>query len=154
MINSLFQRNEYKAIVANYLEESIDFLFEKNQEFAIACTTKHLNFDPPLPSNILESFGENVLFMLVGYTYETARIEDGFFYFEAGFGENNFGSVVSMPILAIKQIYVGDQIIAINIAEPEDHIMDSGKNQQEDSGASKSMEALLSNPKNKRFLKK
>jgi hypothetical protein len=153
MTNSLFQTHEYQAIVISYLEETIDFLFEKNQEFSIACATHHLTFDPPLPENILDGFGERVLFTLVGYTYETARIEDGYFYFEAGFGDSNFGSVVSMPILAIKQIYVGDHIIAINMTNP---VIERGKKleKDKDGGASKSMEALLNNPKNKRFLKK
>ena len=148
----LFQTPAYQKLITSHLEQTIQFLFDNNQEFAIACETKYLLFEPELPQNISEGFGESVLFILTGYTYETAKLEDGHFSFEAGFGEENFGSYVTLPLLAIKQIFVGEYPITINISEPEEAPGEAGSTQEADSN--KSMEALLSNPENKKLLQK
>ncbi len=149
MTINLFQTPEYKALMEEHIEKTIGYLFNKNQEFALACEIKHVSFTPELPSEIKETFNETVLFVLSGYTYETAKLEEGYFYFEAGFGPDNFGSTVAVPILAIKQVSVGDDHpIVLNLAE---HI-----SKEEVSKVSKksSMEALLNNPENKKLLKK
>ena len=148
MTINLFQTPEYKKLMEEHIEKTIAYLFHKNQEFALACEIKHVTFTPALPSEIKETFNETVLFVLSGYTYETAKLENGYFYFEAGFGSDNFGSTVAVPILAIKQLFVDDHPIVLNLAE---HI-----SKEEVSKVSKetSMEALLNNPKNKKLLKK
>ena len=151
MNTELFQTPAYQELISSHLDKTIQFLFENNQEFALACETKFLQFDPELPQEISDSFGESVLFILTGYTYETAQLGDGYFSFEAGFGEENFGSLVTLPILAIKQIFVGEYPIAINISEPAVH---PNEEESAEAGSSKSMEALLSNPENKKLLKK
>jgi hypothetical protein len=145
----LFQTPAYQELISSHLEQTIGFLFENNQEFALACETKFLHFDPELPHSISESFGESVLFILTGYTFETAKLEEGYFSFEAGFGDENFGSFVTLPLLAVKQIFVGEYPIAINISEP----IDPSK-QAAEADSNKSMEALLNNPENKKLLKK
>jgi len=145
----LFQTPAYQELISSHLEQTIGFLFENNQEFALACETKFLHFDPELPHDISEGFGESVLFILTGYTFETAKLEDGYFTFEAGFGDENFGSFVTLPLLAIKQIFVGEYPIAINISEPTKR-----SKQEAEADSSKSMEALLSNPENIKLLKK
>jgi hypothetical protein len=147
----IFQTPAYRELITSHLEKTIQFLFEKNQEFALACQTKFLHFEPELPKEISDSFGESVLFILTGYTYETALLSEGNFSFEAGFGEENFGSLVTLPLLAIKQIFVGEYPIAINISEPEES---TAAESEIDAGSNKSMEALLSNPENKKLLKK
>ncbi|MCD6212980.1 MAG: hypothetical protein J7J02_08360 [Sulfurovum sp.] len=148
MTINLFQTSEYKKLMEEHIEKTIGYLFNKNQEFSLACEIKHVSFTPELPSGIKETFNETVLFVLSGYTYETAKLEEGYFYFEAGFGADNFGSTVTVPLLAIKQVFVGDHPIVLNLAE---HI-----NKEEVSKVSKksSMEALLNNPENKKLLKK
>jgi len=148
MTINLFQTSEYKKLMEEHIEKTIGYLFNKNQEFSLACEIKHVSFTPELPSEIKETFNETVLFVLSGYTYETAKLEEGYFYFEAGFGADNFGSTVTVPLLAIKQVFVGDHPIVLNLAE---HI-----NKEEVSKVSKksSMEALLNNPENKKLLKK
>jgi hypothetical protein len=128
-----------------HLEKTIGYLFQKDQEFALACEIKYVQFDPELPSSIKESFNETVLFIISGYAYESAKLEEGYFSFEAGFGSENFGSVVTMPLLAIKQVFVGDNPIVFNLAHPFEKKKASTKN---------SMEALLNNPENKKLLKK
>ena len=145
MIINLFQTPEYRTLMEEHLEKTISYLFNKNQEFALACEIKHLHFNPELPSSIKEAFKDTVLFVLSGYTYETAKLDAGYFSFEAGFGSENFGSTVTVPLLAIKQLSVGDHPIVLNLAHPIDKEQVSKKS---------SMEALLNNPENKKLLKK
>jgi len=151
MQTDLFQTPAYRELISSHLEKTILFLFESDQEFALACETEFLLFEPELPQEITDSFGESVLFILTGYTYETAKLDEEYFSFEAGFGEENFGSLVTLPLLAIKQIFVGEYPITINISEPADP---NEKEKHSEIDSSKSMEALLSNPENKKLLKK
>jgi len=67
------------------------------------------------------------------------------------FGDENFGSLVTVPLLAIKQIFVGEYPITINVSEPSE-ATEMSKPSEVDS--SKSMEALLNNPENKKLLQK
>lgn len=145
MTINLFQTSEYRNIMEEHLIKTIHYLFEKDQEFAIACQIKHLSFSPELPEAIKETFKDTVLFILSGYTYQSAKMEEKIFTFEAGFGNENFGSRVSVPLLAIKQLFVGETLVTINLAD----LPYKPDNAQKDS-----MEALLSNPKNKMLLKK
>ncbi len=144
MTINLFQTPEYKALMREHIFNTIAYLFSKDQEFAIACEVKHIRFDPPLPQDILENFNDTVLFVLSGYTYESALLENELFSFEAGFGSENFGSQVSMPLLAIKQVIVGEHPIVLNLAHPTPASKHSKKS---------SMEALLNNPENQKLLK-
>ena len=145
MTINLFQTPEYRSLMQDHIEKTIGYMFEKNQEFAIACEIKHVHFTPELPESIKETFNDTVLFIVSGYTFETAKLEAGILYFEAGFGDDNFGSTVAVPLLAIKQLFVGDNPIVLNLAHPADNKETSSKN---------SMEALLNNPENKKLLKK
>lgn len=118
MTINLFQTPEYRTLIQTHIFQTIDYLFQKNQEFALACEVKYITFNPELPSEIKESFEDTVLFILSGYTFESAQLEKNHFLFEAGFGSENFGSTVSVPLLAVKQIFVGDNPIVINLASP------------------------------------
>ncbi|HFQ60695.1 MAG TPA: hypothetical protein ENK39_00150, partial [Epsilonproteobacteria bacterium] len=122
-----------------------------NQDFSIACEVKYITFMPELPTNLKETFHETVLFVLSGYTFESAGLDADYLTFEAGFGEENFGSTVSVPLLAIQQLFVGDNPIILNLAKPMSEI----EKQKETHSLSKksSMEALLNNPENKKLLK-
>ncbi len=151
MQDDLFQTPDYQELITSHLNQTIKFLFDNNQEFALACETEFLFFEPELPQEIIDSFGATVLFVITGYTYETAQIDESYFSFEAGFGEENFGSLVTLPILAIKQIFVGEYPVTINISKPS-KIVEKHKPSEADS--MKSMDALLSNPENKKLLRK
>ena len=145
MTINLFQTPEYKTLIKEHIEKSIAYLFSKDQEFAIACNIKHVTFNPELPNDIAESFQETVLFILSGYAYETSRLEKEYFIFNAGFGSEGFESTVTVPLLAIKQLIVGDHPIVFNLVELEEERKVSPEN---------SMEALMNNPENKKLLKK
>ena len=150
MTINFLQTPEYRTLIQAHIVQTIEYLFSKNQEFALACEVKYITFTPELPSNIKESFQDTVLFILSGFTFESAQLEEGHFSFEAGFGSDNFGSTVSIPLLAIKQISVGDNPIVINLANP---VKEEEKKEMSVSKKS-SMEALLNNPENKKLLKK
>ena len=147
MTINLFQTPEYKKLMQEHIYQTIEYLFQKNQEFAVACEIKHISFSPELPQSIQDSFEETVLFILSGYTFESANIDKDYFSFEAGFGDENFGSTVTIPLLCIKQVFVGDHPIVFNLAKYEGEKKESVSNKS-------SMEALLNNPENKKLLKK
>ncbi len=150
MTINLLQTPEYRTLIQSHIFETIKYLFDKNQEFALACEVKHITFTPELPSEIKDSFDDTVLFILSGFTFESAQLNEEYFSFEAGFGSENFGSTVSLPLLAIKQLFVGDNPIVINLANP---VIESEKKKEGSASKKSSMEALLNNPENKKLLK-
>jgi hypothetical protein len=79
------------------------------------------------------------------------------FIFEAGFGSENFGSVVSIPLLSILQIIIDNTAVLVNIANyrsVETQIKEIKKNDKSDiNGLENSMSSFLSNPENSKFLK-
>jgi hypothetical protein len=145
MTINLFQTPQYRSLMQTHIEQTIEYLFSKDQEFAIACEVKYVHFTPELPVSIQETFNDTVLFIISGYAFETAKLEEGYFYFDAGFGDENFEAMVTVPMLSIKQLFVGDHPIVLNLSQPETKKETSTKN---------SMEALLNNPENKKLLKK
>ena len=147
---NLLQTPEYRTLIQSHIFETINYLLSKDQEFALACEMKYVTFTPELPADIKDSFDDTVLFILSGYTFESAQLNDEYFSFEAGFGSENFGSTVSLPLLAIKQLFVGDNPIVINLADP---VIESEKKKEESASKKSSMEALLKNPENKKLLK-
>ena len=150
MTINLFQTPEYRTLIQSHILETIKYLFDKNQEFALACEVKYITFTPELPADIKDSFEDTVLFILSGFTFESAQLNEEYFSFEAGFGSENFGSTVSLPLLAIKQLFVGDNPIVINLANP---VIESEKKKEASASKKSSMEALLNNPENKKLLK-
>ena len=72
--------------------------------------------------------------------------------FEAVFGAENFGSIVSVPLLAIMQIIVDETPILINLASYKKEVKRAYKS--DESGIENSMASFLSNPENSKFLKK
>ena len=146
MTINLLQTPEYKKLMQSHIYATIEYLFSKNQEFAVACEINDVQFSPELPKEIQESFQNTVLFVLGGYTFESATIDKEYFTFEAGFGAENFGSTVTVPLLSIKQILVGEHPILFNLAKYE--------KEKRGTSTKTSMEALLSNPENKKLLKK
>ena len=142
---NLFQSPQYKTVMQEHIYNILQLLLEETGEFAVACELKYITFDPELPDHISAAFNDTVLFIISNYTLESARLDKKTFRFEAGFGEENFGSIVSMPLLAIKQIFVGDTPLVLNYASPT---------LPHDTAPKHSMEALLSNPENRKLLKK
>ena len=135
------------------IQDVIIHFFEKEQNFGILCKIEEVEFEPSLPESINSEFRQLTLFFLAGYTFETARIEDDVLVFEAGFGSDNFGSVVSVPLLSVIQIIIDETPILINLAThqektPKEEI------KIDENGVENSMASFLSNPENSKFIKK
>ncbi len=144
MLYDILQDTEFSIILKNHAIDIITYLFEKNQEFGVLVDISAVTFDPMLPEDIMQQLPEFTLFVLENYTYESAKLEESTLIFEAGFGAQNFGSVVSVPIESILQIIVDETPIFVNLTAS---IAQKPKPKN-------SMEALLSNPENRKFLKK
>lgn len=143
MIKDIIENEEYKVLVEKQIKENILFLLEKNQEFSITANIQPITFNPELPNVIKEQMHKFSLFILSNYTYTTVQIDDDFLSFEAGFGSENFGSVVKIPLHAIFQIVVGESIIYLNsVATVEKFNKDLKKN---------SFNVFKNNPNNKKF---
>ena len=147
MLYDLLQDEEFRVILKNHATSILRYLLEKDEPFAVLADTRSIRFDPELPDDIKSSFSDLTLFMIMNYTLESAHIENSDFIFEAGFGSQNFGSVVTIPIESIRQIIVDDTPIFVNLTA-------TIKKSKETSGVKSSMEALLSNPENQKLLKK
>jgi stringent starvation protein B len=138
----------YKELMKEHIYATVEYMFDKNQEFGVACETINVNFEPNLPTELRESLPEVTLFMLANYSFETANIDTDYISFEAGFGSENFGALVHIPLLAVKQIFVDEYPILINVADINESV------KEEDKEPIDSMAALLNNPENAKLLKK
>jgi hypothetical protein len=134
------------------IEDVLTHLFKEEQNFGILCKVEHLQFTPELPQDIKESFPQMTLFVLTGYTYESAQIQADALLFEAGFGAENFGSVVTVPLLSIVQVIIDEQPIFLNLASPIQEI-ETKNVEKDEKGVNNSMNAFMSNPENQKFLK-
>ena len=141
------QTSAYKELMKEHIYATVEYMFDKDQEFGVACETVNVNFEPNLPTELRESLPEVTLFMLANYSFETANIDTDYISFEAGFGAENFGALVHIPLLAVKQIFVDEYPILINIADLNENI-------EEEKEPIDSMAALLNNPENAKLLKK
>ena len=143
MIKDIIENNEYKSLVEKQIKENVLFLLEKQQEFSITANIQPINFTPELPKVIKDQMHKFSLFTLSNYTYTTVQIDENYISFEAGFGNENFGSVVKIPLYAIFQIIIDESILYINsVATVEKFNSDLKKN---------SFNIFKSNPNNKKF---
>lgn len=155
MLEGLVKDKEFVALMKKQMQELIILFFEKEQNFGILCKIGEVSFHPELPHDMYSEFRELTLFFLAGYTFETARIEEGMLIFEAGFGSDNFGSVVSVPLLSILQIIVDETPVMINTAiEEAETVMHEANSELDKKGVKNSMASFLSNPENSKFIKK
>ncbi len=143
MIKNIIENDEYKNLVEKQIKENVLFLLDKNQEFSITANIDPVTFTPELPSVIKNQMHKFSLFTLSNYTYTTIQIDNEYMSFEAGFGNENFGSVVKIPLHAIFQIIVDESILYLNsVATVEKFNKDLRKN---------SMNIFKNNPNNKKF---
>ncbi|MDX1808824.1 MAG: hypothetical protein R3331_04750 [Sulfurospirillaceae bacterium] len=150
MLKEILGEEEYCDMMRIHLQDMIDYLLSRGINFSILLNVENVKFDPPLPDEIVNTFKPMTMFIIAGYTFESTILESDKLVFEAGFGPNNFGSFVSVPLLSILQIIVEETPIFINlsITSKEQEM------KQKEVGVKKSMEALLSNPENKKLFKK
>ena len=152
MLEKIAKDKKFARIMKKHIEDVIQHFFQTEQNFGILCRIEDTTFDPPLPAEMLREFRSLTLFFLAGYTFETAQITDGTLVFEAGFGSENFGSVVEVPLLSILQIIVDETPVFINLSTYKEEIQEL--KQEENQGVQNSMQSFLSNPENSKFFKK
>ncbi len=155
MLEELINDAGFAKVMKNNMQDLIVYLFEKNMHFGILCNIEDISFSPELPEEILNQFHSMTLFYLAEYTFQSAKIEDDYLVFEAGFGAENIGSVVSVPLLSIVQIIVDEQPVFINLSkykgkEEEKEL----KEEIDEEGVENSLNIFLSNPENSKFIKK
>lgn len=152
MLDSVIEDKDFAYLMQKNIRALIVHLFEKNQNFGILCKIENIFFDPKLPSSISVEFRPMTLFFLAGYTFDTARIVDDTLIFEAGFGTDNFGSFVSVPLLSIVQVIVDETPLLINLASYKKEVKIVKK--VNEGGIKNSTASFLSNPENFKFIKK
>ncbi|MFH0710401.1 MAG: hypothetical protein V2A75_09345 [Pseudomonadota bacterium] len=151
MLYDIIKSSSFARLMENHVRDMLIYLFENEQNFGILCKIESVSFDPVLPKPIADEFRSMTLFFLAGYTFESARIDNDVLIFEAGFGQENIGSFVSVPLLSIVQVIIDDTPAFVNLALPHERIMPA--NSEKNEGVQNSMSAFLSNPENQKFLK-
>jgi len=151
MLFDIVKNKDFGQLMNKHIQELLIYLFEAQQNFGILCKIEHLGFDPELPKHISDEFRPMTLFFLAGYTFESARIESDCLIFEAGFGSENIGSFVTVPLLSIIQIIIDETPIFVNLATIPEKV--TNKQPTAGEGVKNSMAAFLANPENEKFLK-
>lgn len=147
MINNIIEDSNYKNLVSMQIRQTIEYLLDKNEEFAITVNINGAEFNPELPDAIHKKLAKFSLFVLSNYTYSTLMINKETLSFEAGFGSENFGSVVTVPYHCIFQIVVDESILFVNsVATVE-------KYNENVAHSTKSINVFKNNPNNKKFIK-
>lgn len=151
MLDSVIKNKEFTQMMQRHIQELIIYFFQKEQNFGILCKIEDALFEPSLPEEIVSEFRPLTLFFLAGYTFETAHIQDNNLIFEAGFGTENFGSLVHVPLVSIMQIIVDETPVMINLAIYQAE--DKPTKVSDAKGEKNSMASFLSNPENSKFVK-
>ena len=145
-IKDLLNNEKFLKIIKQSSADILHFLLENNIEFSVLCAIGKTQFNPVLPTEIRKRFKPLTLFMIAGYSFESAYIDKRkkVFIFEAGFGDDNVGSIVHIDLDGIYQIVIGDEVIFINQGarlEYKKHKYDNGSLEH-------SAQIFLSNPDN------
>ncbi len=149
MLQSVLSDPLFSHEMKRHVKKTLELLLQSGTNFSILTNVAEVSFDPDLPQEISSTFKPITLFVLAGYTFESCVVDEWGISFEAGFGSDNYGSLVSVPLLSVLQVMVDETPILINLSvEAEKKPKPTSK------GVKRSMEALLSNPENKKLFKK
>jgi hypothetical protein len=154
MLYDIIKSPSFAQLMESHVRDMLIYLFDNDHNFGVLCNIDAVHFDPILPSYISDEFRGITLFFLAGYSFESARIDEDKLMFEAGFGQENIGSLVSVPLVSIVQIVVDDTPVMINLALPTIKTETQNVTKVNDEGVQNSMSALLSNPENQKFMKR
>ena len=147
MVANVIENEDFKDLMKSNVKKMIEHLLEKDTEFAITANVNASQFNPELPESIKEKMSKFSLFVLSNYTYSTVKLSNDSISFEAGFGSENFGSVVTIPLESVFQIVIDDSILLINpVATVE--MFNENK-----ASINRSKNIFNKNPNNKKFNK-
>ena len=148
MLQDVLNDPIFSGEMKRHVREVLEILLKKGTNFSILTNIAEISFEPELPEEISSTFKPITMFVLAGYTFESCIVDEWGVSFEAGFGHDNYGSLVCVPLLSVLQIIVDETPILINLSvDVEERPKPSSK------GVKRSMEALLSNPENEKLLK-
>jgi len=149
MLQSVLSDPIFSHEMKRHVKKTLEILLQNGTNFSILTNVAEISFEPDLPEEISSTFKPITMFVLAGYTFESCVVDEWGISFEAGFGSDNYGSLVSVPLLSVLQVIVDETPILINLSvEVEERPKPTSK------GVKRSMEALLSNPENEKLLKK
>jgi len=149
MIFNIVEDISYRDMLESQIFEVIEYLINKDEEFSITANINGVDFNPEMPESISKNFSHFTLFTLSNYTYESIILTEKTITFEAGFGSENFGSHVTVPLYAIFQIVIDESILFLN---PTATVEKYFEKVEEDDQTSRSMNAFTMNKKNKDLL--
>ncbi|RDU72692.1 hypothetical protein CQA66_03575 [Helicobacter aurati] len=151
----------FEEILVQHAKEIIQHLLHYKIHFYLQCCVEKVHFDPILPADITATFQPLIDFVLAGYTFESIELWENEISFEAGFGKENFASIITVPFSVIVQIIVPTQdrivrdlclfVNTISLLDLESPNKEQTQEKEEELLAS-SKNAILSNPDNQ-FLK-
>ena len=148
MLQDVLNDSNFSGEMKRHVREVLEILLKRGTNFSILTNIAEISFEPELPAEIRSTFKPITMFVLAGYTFESCIVDEWGVSFEAGFGHENYGSLVCVPLLSVLQIIVDETPILINLSvDVEERPKPSSK------GVKRSMEALLSNPDNEKLLK-
>ncbi len=148
MFTDFLHDDEFAQLMQYHIADIIDILLKKGQYFSILTNIEHIQFEPELPQEILSSFGSITLFIISEYTFDTCSIDKDYLYFEAGFGSENIGSFVKIPLISVVQIILNETPIFINLS------VSQPKKETKSINIENSTNIFLSDPQNKDIVKK
>jgi len=147
MLQNVLNDPDFSYEMKRHVKSTLEILLRRGTNFSILTNVAEISFEPALPEEISASFKPITMFVLAGYTFESCIVDDWGISFEAGFGHENFGSLVSVPMLSVLQIIIDETPVLINLSVDVEE-----KPKEKSKGVKRSMEALLSNPENKKLL--
>jgi len=149
LLDAVIEDEKFARLMQKNIQDLVIHFFASEQNFGILCKISDVYFEPALPKEINDEFRQLTLFFLAGYTFDTARIVENNLVFEAGFGADNFGSVVTVPLLSILQVIIDETPVLINLSNYKKEIKKEVKIDED--GVENSMASFLSNPENSKF---
>jgi hypothetical protein len=114
MLDLITKDKAFISLMHKQAYETVALLISKQHEFGVVCHVENIIFTPDISQNIKDSFSTTSFFVVSGYSLEHAHLKDNNLIFEAGFGEENIGSKLHIPIYDIVQIIIEDIIVFIN----------------------------------------
>ena len=154
MIIDIVEDVNYKNMVEGQVFELCEYLINNNAEFSITANVKVIEFSPNIPDSISKSFQPFTMFSLMNYTFQSIELTPTHISFEAGFGAENFGAVVTVPLFAIFQVIIDESILFLNPVATVDKFLNEKENTEKETvnQEKRSMNAFTMNKKNKDLL--
>jgi hypothetical protein len=97
---------ELKILKLNHAREILKSLISSQIPFRAVVINEGIGYNPQLPPEIGEQLNRQqvLIFEFANYTLQNAQVEGNNLVFETGFGPQNFGSVVTIPIWRVTTI--------------------------------------------------